>query len=68
MPTRVFIVAAKRTPFGAFGGALKSKTATDLCVHATKAALASGKGLTPDKVDTIVVGSVQRKFALQPVA
>jgi acetyl-CoA acyltransferase 2 len=35
----VFIVAAKRTPFGAFGGAFKSLTATDLGVTATQAAL-----------------------------
>mmetsp|Transcript_20154 Transcript_20154/g.43476 ORF Transcript_20154/g.43476 Transcript_20154/m.43476 type:complete len:207 (+) Transcript_20154:171-791(+) len=37
----VFIVAAKRTPFGAFGGALANVSATQLGVHATKAALAS---------------------------
>ncbi|GKY97055.1 hypothetical protein MPSEU_000664100 [Mayamaea pseudoterrestris] len=35
----VFIVAAKRTPFGAFGGAFKSLTATDLGVTASQAAL-----------------------------
>ena len=29
----VFVVAAKRTPFGTFGGALKSFTPTDLQVH-----------------------------------
>ena len=40
MPKEVVILAAKRTPFGAFGGALKDQTATDLAVHAAKAALA----------------------------
>ncbi len=59
---RVFIVAGKRTPFGAFGGALKSMTATDLTVHATKAALAAG-GVSPSIVDTVVVGNVQQTSA-----
>jgi len=36
----VFLVAAKRTPFGAFGGSLKSVSAVELGVVATKAALA----------------------------
>jgi acetyl-CoA C-acetyltransferase/acetyl-CoA acyltransferase 2 len=36
----VVIVAAKRTPHGAFGGALKDWTATDLAVAASQAALA----------------------------
>ncbi len=36
----IFIVGAKRTPFGAFGGKLKSQTATDLATHASKAAIA----------------------------
>ena len=29
----IFVVAAKRTPFGTFGGALKSHTPTDLQVY-----------------------------------
>jgi acetyl-CoA acetyltransferase len=29
----VFIVAAKRTPIGTFGGRLKGISATELCVH-----------------------------------
>ena len=36
----VVILAAKRTPFGTFGGALRDLSATDLGVHAAKAALA----------------------------
>ena len=55
----MFIVAGKRTAFGAFGGALKGKSATELCVHATKAALAAGN-VPPNVVDTVVVGSVQQ--------
>ena len=36
----IFIVAAKRTPFGKFGGSLKNKSITDLSEIAFKAALA----------------------------
>jgi len=57
--SRIFIVAGKRTAFGAFGGSLKALSATDLCVHATKAALEAGK-VKPELVDTVVVGSVQQ--------
>lgn len=35
----IFIVAAKRTPFGKFGGSLKKKSITDLSEIALKAAL-----------------------------
>ena len=60
--TRVFIVAGKRTAFGAFGGALKGLSATQLATHATKGALAAG-GVSPDIVDTCVVGNVQQTSA-----
>ncbi|KAG6975113.1 hypothetical protein JG688_00002705 [Phytophthora aleatoria] len=53
----VYIVAAKRTPFGNFGGKLKDITATDLCAHAAKATLAAAK-LDPALVDMIQVGNV----------
>ncbi|XP_012498091.1 PREDICTED: 3-ketoacyl-CoA thiolase, mitochondrial [Propithecus coquereli] len=53
----VFIVAAKRTPFGAYGGLLKDFTATDLAEFAAKAALSSGK-VPPETVDSVVVGNV----------
>lgn len=53
----VFIVGAKRTPFGAFGGKLKDHTATDLAVVASKAALESSK-VQPEWVETVVVGNV----------
>lgn len=59
MATRraVYIVAAKRTPFGAFGGALKDATATDLATHSAKAALAAGK-VNPEIVDSVIYGNV----------
>ncbi|GMF32216.1 unnamed protein product [Phytophthora fragariaefolia] len=53
----VYVVAAKRTPFGNFGGKLKDVTATDLCAHAAKATLAAAK-LDPALVDAVQVGNV----------
>lgn len=53
----VFIVAAKRTPFGAFGGLLKDFTATDMTEFAARAALSAGK-VSPETVDSVIVGNV----------
>lgn len=53
----IFIVGAKRTPFGAFGGKLKTFSATDLAVHSSKAALAQA-GIAADKVNETIVGNV----------
>lgn len=55
----VFIVGAKRTPFGAFGGKLKQYSATQLAVEASKAALASAH-IDPSYVDSVTVGNVQQ--------
>ena len=55
--TDVVFLAAKRTPFGAFGGALKDLSATDLAVHASKAALAQA-GVPPEHVGHVVFGNV----------
>ncbi|XP_062057638.1 3-ketoacyl-CoA thiolase, mitochondrial [Lepus europaeus] len=55
----VFIVAAKRTPFGAYGGLLKDFSATDLSEFAAKAALSAGK-VSPEIVDSVVVGNVMQ--------
>lgn len=57
MAATVFVVAAKRTPFGTFGGKLKGHSATALGVAAAKAALESIK-LNPKLVDTSVWGNV----------
>ena len=56
--TNIFIVAAKRTPFGSFGGSLKSLTATELGTIATKSALASADNLDPKLVDAVYFGNV----------
>ena len=53
----LFIVAAKRTPFGAFGGSLKGLTATDLGVVSSKAALVQAN-LDAAAIDTCFFGNV----------
>lgn len=53
----IFIVAAKRTPFGSFGGSFKKLSATDLATIATNAALTSGN-IDPSLVDSVYVGNV----------
>ncbi|KAF9435859.1 3-ketoacyl-CoA thiolase, mitochondrial [Entomortierella beljakovae] len=52
----IFIVAAKRTPFGAFGGKLKDYTAEELGAFASKAALADIGKQVP--IDSVIVGNV----------
>jgi acetyl-CoA C-acetyltransferase len=54
---KTFIVAAKRTAIGAFGGSLKDIPAPRLCAEALKAALAQA-GLEPEAVDQTIVGNV----------
>jgi acetyl-CoA acyltransferase 2 len=54
--TDVFIVAAKRTPFGTFGGKLRDLTATELGAYAAKGALASLPAGTP--IDSVIYGNV----------
>lgn len=53
----VFIVAAKRTPFGTYGGKLMKYTATDLQEIAFKAALDAGK-VDPACISSVVCGNV----------
>jgi acetyl-CoA C-acetyltransferase/acetyl-CoA acyltransferase 2 len=58
----VVILAAKRTPFGTFGGALRDLTATDLGVHAAKAALAQA-GVQAEDFGHVVMGNVAQTSA-----
>lgn len=53
----IFIVAAKRTPFGTMGGMFANKSATDLAVVASTAAMQAA-GLKPEKIDSVVFGHV----------
>jgi len=53
----VYVVAAKRTAFGAYGGKLKDMTATDLQEVASRAAMEAG-GVPADAIDSCCVGNV----------
>ena len=55
--TDVVFLGAKRTPFGTYGGMIKDLSATDLGVHAAKAALAQA-GVSPEHVGHVVFGNV----------
>lgn len=54
-----FIVAAKRTPFGTFGGKLRAWSATELGVVACRGALEAGN-VPLEAVDSVVVGNVNQ--------
>jgi acetyl-CoA C-acetyltransferase len=53
----VVIVAAQRTPLGAFQGSLSTVKATDLSAAATRAAL-DACALDPDTIDEVLLGCV----------
>lgn len=55
----IWIVAAKRTPFGGMNGSLKSISALDLGVLASKAAIEQST-LSPDDIDQVILGNVQQ--------
>jgi acetyl-CoA acyltransferase 2 len=55
--SNIFIVGARRTPFGAFGGSLKKLSSTELGTISTKAALAQGN-IDPSTVDAVYFGNV----------
>lgn len=57
LSTEIVFLAAKRTPFGTFNGALSKYSATDLGVHAAKAALAQS-GVDAEDVDHVIFGNV----------
>src|SRR4051812_3415087 len=62
LPTDIVFLAAKRTPFGTYGGSLKDVSATDLAGHAAKAAIAQS-GLKPEDIDDVVFGNVMQTSA-----
>ena len=63
--TGVVFLAGVRTGFGAFGGALKELTATDLGAVAAQEALARS-GVAPAQVDHVVFGNVLQTSADAP--
>ena len=54
---KVYIVAARRTAIGTFGGSFKTTPATQLGATAIKAVIADG-GVDPAKLDEVIVGNV----------
>ncbi len=57
--TRVYILDGARTPFGAFGGAFKDTSATDLGVIASGAAMERSQ-VEPGEIDNVVFGNVMQ--------
>src|SRR5215207_4820508 len=58
----IYIVSAKRTAFGTFGGKLKDRSAIDLGVVAAKAALQAAN-VSPEAVNHVVFGNVSQTSA-----
>lgn len=58
----LWIVGAKRTPFGAMNGTLKGISAIDLGVLASNAALAQS-GVEPGELGHVILGNVQQTSA-----
>jgi acetyl-CoA C-acetyltransferase/acetyl-CoA acyltransferase 2 len=61
-PLDVVLLSARRTPFGTFGGALKDLSATDLGVHAARAAIEAA-GVAPADVGHVIMGNVAQTSA-----
>jgi acetyl-CoA C-acetyltransferase len=57
--TQIHIVGAVRTPIGKFGGTLAEWTAADLGVAALEEAIRRS-GLTPDRVEEVIVGNARQ--------
>ncbi len=58
----IWFLSGKRTAFGAFGGAVKDLSATDLAVESAKAALTAAK-VSPEDVAHVVYGNVMQTSA-----
>jgi acetyl-CoA C-acetyltransferase len=57
MSEQIFLIAARRTPIGAFQGALGGATAPQLGSAALRAALADSK-VPPEQIDEVILGCV----------
>jgi len=64
-PDDVVVVAAARTPFGRFRGALSGLTAVDLGAVAIRAAIERAAGLRADDIDVVLMGQVLQAGAGQ---
>ena len=65
---KVVIASAARTPVGSYGGALKSLSAVELGVIATKEALKRANELDPALIDEVIIGNVLQAGLGQNVA
>ena len=52
-----FIVSAKRTPFGAFGGKIKDVSVVELAAIANRAAI-EASGAPPEAIDSVITGNI----------
>ncbi|CAD5205577.1 unnamed protein product [Bursaphelenchus okinawaensis] len=55
----IFIVSAKRTAFGTYGGKLKGKNATELAEYAARGAL-NAAAVDPQHIDHVIIGNVMQ--------
>ncbi len=62
LSTDIVFLSGKRTPFGAFNGALSSLSATQLGTIASKAAILQA-GVNPGDIDHVVFGNVMQTSA-----
>jgi acetyl-CoA acyltransferase 2 len=58
----IVLLSATRTAFGTMNGSLKALSATDLGVHASKAAIAAA-GVDAKAIDQVIIGNVQQTSA-----
>jgi acetyl-CoA C-acetyltransferase/acetyl-CoA acyltransferase 2 len=61
-PQDIVILSARRTPFGTYGGSLKDLSATDLGVHAARAAIAQS-GAAAGDIGHVIFGNVAQTSA-----
>ncbi|HSE42393.1 MAG TPA: thiolase family protein [Acidobacteriota bacterium] len=54
----VYVLQAKRTPIGRFGGVFKDMTAVELGIHVTKALL-NETGVKPEEIDEAIFGQAR---------
>jgi acetyl-CoA C-acetyltransferase len=64
---QVYILSAKRTPIGSFGGSISSVSATDLGALAVKEAILAS-GITPSSITELMMGQVVQANAGQAPA
>lgn len=59
MSREVFVVEAKRTPIGRFGGVFKALTAVDLAVSVTESLLKK-TGVSPEEIEEVIIGHARQ--------